>query len=181
MPAPPWGSRPSGVRAVVDQWLKSGSVRPCLAADRVLEAQAARYAPLPEELGPALTDALAQRGIEALYSHQADAVRAALTGRHVVIATPTASGKSLCFHLPVLKALIDDPSATALFVYPTKALSRDQEHNLLELIAHAGLSVSAAVYDGDTPGDARRAARERCRVGRSRSAAGVVSSAAMAA
>jgi DEAD/DEAH box helicase domain-containing protein len=164
MPVPPWGSRPSGVRAVVDEWLKSGSVRPCLAADRLLEAQAPRYAPLPEELGPALTGALAQRGIEALYSHQADAVRAALTGRHVVIATPTASGKSLCFHLPVLKALIDDPSATALFVYPTKALSRDQEHNLLELIAQAGLSVSAAVYDGDTPGDARRAARERCRV-----------------
>jgi DEAD/DEAH box helicase domain-containing protein len=148
----------------VDQWLKSGSVRECLAADRLLEPQTPRYAPLPDALGPSLIGALARRGIESLYSHQAEAIGAALARRHVVIATPTASGKSLCFHLPVLKALIDDPSATALFVYPTKALSRDQEHSLLELIAQAELSVSATVYDGDTPGDARRAARERCRV-----------------
>ena len=164
MPAPPWSRSPTGVRAVVQRWLDSGSVRPCLAADRRLEARAALFAPLPEALGPALTGALAQQGIESLYSHQAEAIGAALERRHVVIATPTASGKSLCFHLPVLKALIDDPTATALFVYPTKALSRDQEHNLLELIAAAGLSVSASVYDGDTPGDARRAARERCRI-----------------
>jgi DEAD/DEAH box helicase domain-containing protein len=78
----------------------------------------------------------------------------------VVIATPTASGKSLCFHLPVLDAVASDPEAKALFLYPTKALARDQEASLRELIADAGLSVGATVYDGDTPPDARRAARQ---------------------
>jgi DEAD/DEAH box helicase domain-containing protein len=80
------------------------------------------------------------------------------------VATPTASGKSLCFHLPVLQALADDPNARALYVYPTKALARDQEAGLLELMASAGVETSAIVFDGDTPVDSRRAARERARV-----------------
>ena len=82
----------------------------------------------------------------------------------MVVATPTASGKSLCFHVPVIDALARDPSATALYLYPTKALSRDQEHGLLELTRDAGLALPGAVFDGDTPGDARRAARERSRM-----------------
>ena len=91
-------------------------------------------------------------------------MRAALSGRHVVVATPTASGKSLCFHLPVLTALAAEPQASALYVYPTKALSRDQEHSLRSLISDSGITAPAMVYDGDTPGGARRAARESCRV-----------------
>src|SRR5690606_33852771 len=74
------------------------------------------------------------------------------------------SGKSLCFHLPVLDVLARDPAATAMFLYPTKALSRDQEQSLRQLIADAGLDIGATVYDGDTPGDARRAARQHARV-----------------
>src|SRR6185436_7041755 len=73
----------------------------------------------------------------------------------------TASGKSLCFHLPVLEALASEPDASAIYLYPTKALARDQEAGLRKLIAEAGLGIPAVVYDGDTPGDARRAARER--------------------
>jgi DEAD/DEAH box helicase domain-containing protein len=111
-----------------------------------------------------LHQALAKRGIARLYTHQVEAVEAALNGQHVVVATPTASGKSLCFHLPVLNALVEDAEATSLFIYPTKALSRDQEHNLRELMSDAQLRSGAMVYDGDTPADARRAARERCRV-----------------
>lgn len=164
MPTPPWTPAPAGVDAVIDQWLASGSVRRCLASERRLSAAEPETVALPESLAPALRRALAERGISELYSHQHQAIEAALAGRHVVVATPTASGKSLCFHLPVLQALADDPSATALFVYPTKALSRDQEHNLRELIRETGLGVAATVYDGDTPGDARRVARERCRV-----------------
>jgi DEAD/DEAH box helicase domain-containing protein len=99
-----------------------------------------------------------------LYSHQADAIEASLGGRHVVVATPTASGKSLCFHLPVITELLEDPSATALYLYPTKALSRDQEHSLQGLLADAGCSVAATVFDGDTPADARRVARDRARI-----------------
>ncbi len=162
MPDAPW-EKQHGVDAVVEGWLESGAVRRCLAAERLIEPAEATYAPIPE-LSPGLVSALKGRGIEQLYSHQVEAIDAALQGRHVVIATPTASGKSLCFHLPVLQAIADDPDASALYVYPTKALSRDQEHGLHELAGEAGLSVAATVYDGDTPGDARRAARERSRI-----------------
>jgi DEAD/DEAH box helicase domain-containing protein len=163
MPQPPW-SNPTGVRSVVEQWQASGAVKRCFAAERSLPPASARYAGIPEALPASLREALGRRGVESLYSHQVQAIEAASAGRHVVIATPTASGKSLCFHLPVLAALQSDPTATALFVYPTKALSRDQEHNLRELMNEAGLGSSAMVFDGDTPGDARRAVRERCRV-----------------
>jgi DEAD/DEAH box helicase domain-containing protein len=149
---------------VVEQWRASGSVRRCFAAERQFEPRAARLAPFPDALPEALRAALRRRGIASLYTHQVEALSAAFSRQSVVIATPTASGKSLCFHLPVLSALLSDPSATALFCYPTKALSRDQEHNLRELMREADMPASAMVYDGDTPADARRAARERCRI-----------------
>lgn len=160
MPTPPW-NEPAGVGAVVDRWLASGYVRPSLALDRVFPETAARFAPVPAELSDGLRDALAKRGIERLYEHQATAFAAARARRHIVVATPTASGKSLCFHLPVLQTLAEDPNARALYLYPTKALSRDQEASLGELIHDAGMTTPRIVYDGDTPGDARRAARER--------------------
>lgn len=163
MPSPPWEQR-LGIDAVLEEWLAAGAVKDCLAADQELPARPASLAPLPVGLHPAIGRALAARGIHQLYSHQAEAIAAALAGRHVVIATPTASGKTLCFHLPVLQALVEDPTATAIFVYPTKALSRDQEHGLHALVAEAGIELPAIVYDGDTPADARRAARERCRI-----------------
>jgi DEAD/DEAH box helicase domain-containing protein len=164
MPAPPWTPESSGVDAVIAQWLASGSVRHCLATEKRLGASDAETQPIPRSLSPALRRALAERGIHELYSHQVQAIEAALAGRHVVVATPTASGKSLCFHLPVLQALADDPGATALFLYPTKALSRDQEHNLRQLVTDTGLGLPATVYDGDTPGDARKVARDKCRI-----------------
>src|SRR5262245_12623084 len=124
----PW-SHLVGVEAVVAGWLASGSVRRCLAAERLLGESTAETTNIPDDLAPGLRRALANRGIRSLYTHQAEAIEAARNGRHVVVATPTASGKSLCFHLPVLEALAQDPNASALFVYPTKALSRDQEHS----------------------------------------------------
>jgi DEAD/DEAH box helicase domain-containing protein len=163
MPQAPW-SEARGVDSVVSGWLASGAVRRCLAAERLIGESSGESAPIPADLAPSLRAALGARGIRELYAHQAEAIGAARRGRHVVVATPTASGKSLCFHLPVIEALSQDPSASALFVYPTKALSRDQEHNLREMIAEARLELPATVYDGDTPGDARRVARERCRV-----------------
>jgi DEAD/DEAH box helicase domain-containing protein len=162
--AAPWSKPPSGVASVTQRWLGAGKVRPCLALDRLLPAQTAHYATELPELHEAVQRALATRGIGQLYTHQAEAIGAALAGRHVVVATPTSSGKSLCFHLPVLDALARDPTATALYLYPTKALSRDQEHSLKELVHASGLSLGAMVYDGDTRGDARRAVRERARI-----------------
>jgi len=152
------------VRSVVEQWRASGSLRRCFTAERALPPAEPSFAAVPGRLHESLHRALSARGIAQLYTHQVEAVDAALSGQHVVVATPTASGKSLCFHLPVLNALIEDPEATALFIYPTKALSRDQEHNLRELMRDSELRSGAMVYDGDTPADARRAARERCRV-----------------
>jgi DEAD/DEAH box helicase domain-containing protein len=163
MPEAPWYNA-TGVDTVVRQWLSSGVVRPCLAAERLIGEQAARYAAFPDGLSESIAGALSRRGVRSLYSHQAEAIASAIEGRHTVIATPTASGKSLCFHVPVLQALERDRSATALYLYPTKALSRDQEHGIHSLVAEAGLALPAMVYDGDTPGDARRATRERCRI-----------------
>jgi DEAD/DEAH box helicase domain-containing protein len=160
MPRPPWSSL-TGIDAVVSSWLASGYVRPCLAADRTLAPSPGAFAPLPSTLPAPLAAALRARGIERLYAHQARAYEAARSKRHVVVATPTASGKSLCFHLPVLEALANEPDASAIYLYPTKALARDQEAGVRKLISEASLGIPAIVYDGDTPGDARRAARER--------------------
>lgn len=161
---PPWAPEPKGVEAVAKAWLAEGRVRPCLALERLIPPKEARYSPLPETLHERLARALRGRGIEQLYSHQATAIAASGSGQHTVIATPTSSGKSLCFHLPVLDSIARDPSKSALYLYPTKALSRDQEHDLLQLLREAELPIGAMVFDGDTKGDARRAARERARI-----------------
>jgi DEAD/DEAH box helicase domain-containing protein len=163
MPAQPWKSE-RGVDAVLSRWLASSWVKPCFCADETLHGADGQYAEMPPSLAPGLTAALRARGVDRLYAHQARAIDAAHAGKHVAIATPTASGKSLCFHLPVLQAIADDPDARAIYLYPTKALARDQEAGLRELMAAAGLRAGAVVYDGDTPGDARRAARERAGV-----------------
>jgi len=163
MPAPPWVTE-RGIAAVLARWQASSWVKPCFCADETLEGNAGHDVALPRSVPPALRRGLRDRGIERLYTHQADAIEAAGHGRHVVVATPTASGKSLCFHVPVLAALDGDPDARAIYVYPTKALARDQEAGVLGLMKAAGLGSAAVVYDGDTPADARRAARERARI-----------------
>ena len=156
----PWRA-PVGTGAVVDGWTKSGKVRPCIAVDHAFAPEEGSYLPFPDELAAPLRLALARRGIEKLYTHQVQAFEAARKRRHVVVATPTASGKSYCFHLPILQALLEDSDSRALYVFPTKALSRDQEASLRAFLGDAGLAFPAVVFDGDTPGDIRRAARER--------------------
>src|SRR5256885_14653961 len=159
MLAPPWKSA-NGIDAVVGGWMSSGYVKPCLAADRVYGSAPGATAPLPATLSESLRRALAARDIHQLYQHQSQAFELAMSGRHFVVATPTASRKSLCFHLPVLETLSRDREARALYVFPTKALSRDQESSTGELLSGGDIGVSRVVYDGDTPGDARRSARE---------------------
>ena len=155
----PWdGTR--GLEAVCAEWRSHAQSAREWVLDEVLPPTEARYAPLPNSLPPALGQALVQRGLERLYIHQAEAYRLASAGRSVVVATPTASGKSLAYNLPILEALASDASARALYVFPTKALARDQEEALRTLLREAGLSQGAVTYDGDTPADARRAARE---------------------
>ena len=115
-------------------------------------ARPPRFAPIPEGLHPKVTDALAARGIEQLFTHQADAWDAAQRGEHLVVATGTASGKTLAFNLPVLDALARQPKTRALYLYPTKALAQDQIRSLTELKPPA---IKPAIYDGDTESSRR--------------------------
>src|SRR3954466_5740855 len=98
MPSPPWRSA-TGIDAAVEHWLASGYVKPCLAADRGFGSTPGDASPLPTSLNAGLRRALTARGVAELYTHQAEAFDLAMAGRHFVVATPTASGKSLCFHL----------------------------------------------------------------------------------
>jgi DEAD/DEAH box helicase domain-containing protein len=115
-------------------------------------AREARLAPLPAELDDRVRKALAARGIDELFMHQRDAWDAVTRGEHVVIATGTASGKTLGFNLPVLDALAREPKTRALYLYPTKALAQDQARALSELRVP---KVRSAIYDGDTPSEQR--------------------------
>jgi DEAD/DEAH box helicase domain-containing protein len=128
--------------------------------DHVIPATAARFAPLPVDLRRDLAAALASRGIESLYSHQADAYRAVRKGRHLVVVTPTASGKTLCYNLPVLQRLLENPDRRALYVFPTKALAQDQLAELSALKHGLPIDLRVDTYDGDTAPGRRTAIRE---------------------
>jgi DEAD/DEAH box helicase domain-containing protein len=139
-----------------------------ITAVRRLPAVTAQYAPFPEELEPPLRQALAMRGISQLYTHQAEAIGHALSGRHTVVITPTASGKTLCYNAPVLNAILQDSSSRALYLFPTKALAQDQLAELHALAETLGSiaegsreQIGVFTYDGDTPQDARRTIRAR--------------------
>jgi DEAD/DEAH box helicase domain-containing protein len=127
----------------------------------------AAFAPYPDGIDPRLQQGLARRGIEQLYTHQAEALAHVLEGRNVVAITPTASGKTLCYNAPVLNAILRDPSTRALYLFPTKALAQDQLaelHALSELVSGDSLDIGVFTYDGDTPSDARRAIRGKAHV-----------------
>jgi DEAD/DEAH box helicase domain-containing protein len=141
---------------------------PIVTATHRMPAVPASFAPYPDGTDPRLVSALASRGIEQLYTHQAEAFAHVLAGRNVVAITPTASGKTLCYNAPVLDAILKDPSTRALYLFPTKALAQDQLaelHGLSELVAHdTDLNIGVFTYDGDTPSDARRAIRGKAHV-----------------
>jgi DEAD/DEAH box helicase domain-containing protein len=137
---------------------------PCIRAVHKQPAFEGSFAPLPDSLPESAKNALAHQGITQLYSHQAEAYGQVRQGRNVVVVTPTASGKTLCYNLPVLEALLADPGARALYLFPTKALAEDQLHELHELSEACGGDLKVFTYDGDTPRDARRAIRERANV-----------------
>ncbi|WP_414636614.1 DEAD/DEAH box helicase [Arenimonas sp.] len=132
-------------------------------ADRItgvihVPGRSGKFVPLPNDLPVRLAAALKARGIEQLYSHQGEAWQAVKAGSNVVIVTPTASGKSLCYTLPVLAGVMRR-QAKALYLFPTKALAQDQVADLLELVRAGELGIKACTFDGDTPGDARQAIR----------------------
>ena len=129
-----------------------------------IPARPARYAPWPEALDMRLALAMQARGVRQPYSHQARAIAAALRGEHTLVVTPTASGKTLAYNLPVLHWLLNDPDARALYIFPTKALAQDQLHTLQSLLDALQTDVTAAIYDGDTPKSHRKRIRENARI-----------------
>jgi DEAD/DEAH box helicase domain-containing protein len=124
-------------------------------------ARSALTEPFPERLAPRLGAILRERGIQELYVHQSLAFRLAIEGKNVVVVTPTASGKTLCYNLPILNALVENPDVRALYLFPTKALAQDQLVELNRWTAQLGDEVRTYTYDGDTPQDARKAIRAR--------------------
>ena len=148
--------------------VQAGDDDPHVTAVRRLAPQDAVYAPFPSALDPRVAQAYASRGIEQLYSHQAEAVDHVIHGRNVVVVTPTASGKTLCYNVPVLDAILKDPASRALYLFPTKALAQDQLaelHQMADVIgANGGDPIGVFTYDGDTPQDARRAIRGKAHV-----------------
>src|SRR5664279_5694621 len=150
---------PAGVERVLAQILAEPSLAGGVVHRSTIPARTADFVPMPEWLDPRIVAGLGSRGITSLYRHQAEAVEAVRAGEDVVVVTPTASGKSLCYLVPTLQALADDPTARALYLFPTKALGQDQVAELNALSRAAGLEINASTYDGDTPNPIRSAIR----------------------
>jgi DEAD/DEAH box helicase domain-containing protein len=155
---------PASTEAVLERMLEEPSLARGVIHHEVLPARDAEFAPFPGWVDPRIRAGLASRGISELYTHQAAAIDAVHAGQDVVVVTPTASGKTLCYAVPVLQAITEDAASRALFLFPTKALGQDQVAELTELTRAAGLEVSAATYDGDTPAPIRSAIRTAGRV-----------------
>lgn len=122
--------------------------------------RAAEFVPFPDDVPRLLREALEKRKITKLYSHQAEVFNAVQKGKNVTVVTPTASGKTLSYNLPVLTRMIEKPEARALYLFPTKALSQDQMAELQDVIDLLGLDINTYTFDGDTPSEIRRKIRK---------------------
>ena len=132
-----------------------------LTSVRQIPAREAKFRPVPGWVTSTLCEAYRAKGIQELYSHQAATAELVHDGRNVVVVTPTASGKTLCYNLPVLNAVLENPDTRALYLFPTKALAQDQLAELQDLSKRLDDRFGVFTYDGDTPSDARKAIRER--------------------
>lgn len=147
------------VTQVIDKLREDEAFRANLTAWRSFAPQPGRYMPFPDSVAPALVEGLQKRGISNLYTHQYEAFTVLEAGRNVCVVTPTASGKTLCYNLPVLNRLLREPDSRALYLFPTKALSQDQVSELTETIETLDVKIGAYTFDGDTPTSARTAVR----------------------
>jgi len=147
------------VSQIVDRLKADPQFRQNLTSWKTMPARPARYGGFPKELHPKLVEGLKARGINDLYTHQHDAVEAVLQGGDVCVVTPTASGKTLCYNIPVLHTLVGNPNARALYLFPTKALSQDQVAELQNTVSTLDVKIGTYTFDGDTPASARKAIR----------------------
>ena len=132
----------------------------CVTEWRTLPATEGSYVSLPQDMDVRLQSILRTRGIHRLYTHQAKCWKLAQEKKDYVVVTPTASGKTLCYNLPVVSTILKNQDARALYLFPTKALSADQVSGLYEMIEELGVDIKAYTYDGDTQGAARKAIRQ---------------------
>jgi DEAD/DEAH box helicase domain-containing protein len=151
---------PANTESVLDRLLEDPSIARGVVHHAVIPPRVAQWGEFPDWLDGRIVRGLAGRGIERPYVHQAESIEAIHRGEDVVIVTPTASGKTLCYAVPVLQALVEDPAARALFLFPTKALGQDQVAEFAELSRAAQVEISAATYDGDTPAPIRSTIRK---------------------
>ncbi len=149
--------------SLLDFWKRDPETAPNLVAWQTLPPRPAQTYPFPEDLPASIKQTLIAAGIHTLYSHQLEAWTNSRTGGNIILATGTASGKTLAYNLPVFVALLQDPNARALYLFPTKALAQDQLSNLQSLVTNLEL-LNAAIYDGDTPQSARSAIRKMARI-----------------
>jgi len=150
---------PAATQTVLDRLLDEPSLARGVVHHRHAPAREPLTEPFPAWMDARIREGLAATGIHSLYAHQADALARVRAGEDVVVVTSTASGKSLCYEIPVLQSLAEDPSSRALFLFPTKALGQDQVAAIRGLAAASGLDVQASTYDGDTPAPIRSATR----------------------
>ncbi len=165
-PPEPTGTSSSLARVsqVLDSFASRDHTGEVLTAVRHYPAREAQWADFPEWLSPELRAAYHAKGIRQLYTHQAAAAEAVHAGKNVVIVTPTASGKTLCYNLPVLDAILADSDTRALYLFPTKALAQDQLVELYDLNQRLENRFGVFTYDGDTPSDARKSIREKSHI-----------------
>ncbi|WP_111645478.1 DEAD/DEAH box helicase [Paranoxybacillus vitaminiphilus] len=148
------------IQEVIEEIKQNPEYREQIVHWHTIPEKEAKYVPFPFELDERLKKALQERGIQALYTHQHSAFETIRRGEHFVAVTPTASGKTLCYNLPVLQTILENPEARALYIFPTKALAQDQKSELNELIEKAGATINCYTYDGDTAANIRQKVRK---------------------
>ncbi len=149
----------SELAEILQQWKDDPAFMSSVTRWVVMPAVRGSMVEFPAHLEKKLCEALKLRGIEKLYSHQAEAIKAVKNGNHTVVVTPTASGKTLCYNLPVISTMIEEPASRALYLFPTKALSQDQVAELRELTAGLDTTLNCHTYDGDTEPGLRQGIR----------------------
>jgi DEAD/DEAH box helicase domain-containing protein len=151
----------AGVQEIIQEIGARGQADEVITAIRQFPAREAQWASMPDWVRPELAQAYGAKGVVQLYSHQAEAVEKIRSGKNLVVVTPTASGKTLCYNLPVLNSILEQPDTRALYLFPTKALAQDQLQELQNLSERLQNTFGVFTYDGDTPSDARRAIRQQ--------------------
>jgi DEAD/DEAH box helicase domain-containing protein len=149
------------VRELIRELAPNDSANEVITSVHRIPAREAQWVPMPDWVRPELANAYRAKGIEQLYSHQAEAAERVHQGRNVAVVTPTASGKTLCYNLTVLNAVLENPDTRALYLFPTKALAQDQLSELQDLGRQMGEPFGVFTYDGDTPSDARQSIRQQ--------------------